>query len=692
MRRAAAAVAALVLVLIAGALSAGAAGASSRDDDRAVSGSAASTSRTSAGGTTAAAKTTTAAKRRAAARRAAARKRAAAAKKRAAAKKKAAAKRKAAQKKQKGKKKSTGKRGPRGKTGKRGPKGAKGSKGSTGPRGPQGPAGPAGPQGPAGPTGPQGPPAPAPADQRLRLLAINDLHGALTPPTGSNGRVPTGAGTTVDAGGAEYLATHVKALSADQPNTVFVGNGDLIGASPLISGLFHDEPTIEAMNAMGMRFSSLGNHEFDEGSAELLRMQYGGCHPTDGCQDGDGFAGASFRYLAANVRHSGTDDTLLPPYAIKRVGDVPVAYIGLPLDGTPLVVTPSGVAGLAFDDEVRTVNRLVRELNDSQGIESFVILLHEGGQQNAPYAGGFADPDRCDNPSGDVFPIVDGLDRKVDVVLTGHTHQAYVCNRGGITVTSGASNGRIVTKLDLTLSGTTKEVTSVTADNVTVTRDVTPDPTVQGIIAKYQPLATAVANRVVGQTTGPIVRANNAAGESPLGDVIADAQLAATSAPSNGGAQIAFMNPGGIRDDLDVTGDVTYGQLYDVQPFANTLVVKTYTGAQIKSLLEQQFDNPSTGQSRILQVSEGFTYSYRLADPAGSRVSNIRLNGTPIDPAADYRVTMNSFLATGGDGFSVFNLGRDQVGGDVDIDALEAYVADESPVAPGLANRITQLP
>ena len=472
---------------------------------------------------------------------------------------------------------------------------------------------------------------------------------------------------------------------------MFVGAGDLIGASPLISGLFHDEPTIESLSAMGMDASSVGNHEFDEGITELQRMQHGGCHPVDGCQDGDGFAGASFDYLAANVRYDGTQKTIFPPYLVKKVGGVKVAFIGLTLTGTPLIVTPDGVRGLAFDDEATTINNAVRRLQRTQKVHSFVVLIHQGGQQNPPYAKGYQDVNSCENPTGDIFSIVPKLSSDVDVVMSAHTHQPYICRVGGKLVTSAASFGRLITKLDLTFSSRTKDITSEQASNVIVTRDVPADPAQQKIVDKYKALSAPIANRVVGSTTAAITRAGNAAGESALGDVIADAQLDATSPASLGGSVIAFMNPGGIRADLPA-GQNTYNDLYTSQPFANTLVVKTLTGAQIKALLEQQFDNPSAGAVRLLQVSRGFTYSYDLTRPSGSRVdaASMKLNGVAIDPAASYRVTMNSFLATGGDGFSVFNQGTDQVGGAVDIDALEAYFKANSPVAPGPQNRVTK--
>ena len=543
-------------------------------------------------------------------------------------------------------------------------------------------------------------------DTHVQLLAFNDFHGNLEPPTGSSGRISISPTQTVDAGGVAYFATHIKQLREENSNTLTVAAGDMIGASPLISGLFHDEPTVEAMNLVGVDVSSVGNHEFDEGVDELLRMQNGGCHPVDGCQDGTGFAGAAYQYLAANVFYTGTDKTVLPPYEIEQVGNAKIAFIGLTLEGTPLIVTPAGVAGLQFKDEVETVNALIDSLSKRQSVQAFVVLIHEGGQQNAPFANGFMDINRCDNFSGDIRAIVDGLDPRVDLVISGHTHQPYICNFGGRYVTSASSFGRVITDIDLTLDQQSKDVTAVTARNVIVTRDVTPDPAEVALVAKYNDIVGPIKNKVVGSITANMTRAANSAGESQLGDVIADAQLASTSPTDFGGAVVAFMNPGGIRADLTCATstfpcDVTYNDLFTVQPFNNVMTVKTMTGQQIYDLLAQQFNNPSAGELRVLQVSDGFTYSYSFtgADPVTHTAGvgtitpgSVMIGGVPVDLVKTYRVAMNNFLASGGDGFSVFNQGTDPLGGEIDLDALVNYFGKSSPVAPGPQDRITRLP
>ena len=531
----------------------------------------------------------------------------------------------------------------------------------------------------------------------VQILAINDFHGNLEPPAGSSGRIEG-----IDAGGAEYLATHVAALEAtNRKNTVVVSAGDLIGASPLLSALFHDEPTIEAMNEIGLDINAVGNHEFDEGTDELRRMQEGGCHPTDGCLDGDGFAGADFQFLAANVVSQQTGETLFPPYAVETfTGGAKVAFIGMTLEGTPTIVTPEGVAGFDFLDEADTANALIGQL-ERRGIENVVVLIHEGG---VPTGGGY---NGCAGITGPIVDIVERLDDQVDAVISGHTHQAYNCVIDGIPVTSASSFGRLVTDMDLTIDRRSKEITSISVNNEIVTRDVAPASAITALIDRYRVLSDPLANRVIGTITADILRAQNAAGESALGDVIADGQLAATAPAGLGDAQVAFMNPGGIRADLlfaasgsEGDGNVTYEEAFTVQPFGNSLVTVTLTGAQIEEALEQQFCGINATAPRVLQPSAGFAYTWDAtaigaADCATADAvdpATITLGGVTVDPAASYRVTINSFLATGGDGFAVFDEGTDRLGGALDLDALEDYfTANPGGVAPGPQDRITRV-
>jgi 5'-nucleotidase len=523
----------------------------------------------------------------------------------------------------------------------------------------------------------------------LRILAINDFHGYLQPPPGGI-RIADPDDRTkkiaVPAGGAETMATLVKKLRQDHTNTIFVAAGDLIGASPFLSAMFHDEPTIESMSMMGLEIASVGNHEFDEGKDELLRMQNGGCHPVDKCQGPHPFAGAKFHYLAASAFEKSTGKTIFPPYEIREFEGIPVAFIGLTLKGTADIVSPVSVAGLEFRDEADTVNALVPELK-ARGVEAIVVLIHEGGFPTGDY-------NECPGISGPIVDIVRKLDHAVDVVISGHTHQAYVCEIDGRLVTSGDKYGTLVTAIDLKLDRATRDVISAKADNVIVrTGALARDPEQTALIEAYDKLAAPIAGRRAGSITETLSHAPNDAGESALGDVIADAQLAATSTEATGGAVIAFTNPGGIRTDIakKAEGAVSYADLFASQPFRNQLVTLTLTGMQIRNMLEQQWLDPK--RPRILQVSKGFGYAWDNAKPYGERViaDRMSLNGQRIDPAASYRVTVNNYLAVGGDGFTALKQGTAQRFGVYDVDALYAYFQANSPTAPATADRIARL-
>jgi 5'-nucleotidase len=521
----------------------------------------------------------------------------------------------------------------------------------------------------------------------IQVLGINDFHGNLEPPGGAIGGV--------NVGGAVYLSTLLQQHRQGHPNTITVSAGDNIGASPLLSALFHDEPTIEALNAMGVDLASVGNHEFDEGADELLRMQNGGCNAADAttCKV-HSFTGAKFEYLAANVTVNATGKTLFPAYAIRSFQGARVAFIGMTLKDTPQIVTPAGVAGLTFNDEVQTVSALVPQLK-AQGVNSIVVIIHQGGQQTG---GTF---NTCQGFNGEIVPIIGALDPAVQVVVSGHTHQAYNCTTNGRLYTQASSFGRVFTDIGITVDRTTGAITDKAATNFLVTRDVTPDPAIQAIINQYSPVATPLANRVVGKLTAPILRATAPplnTGEWALGDFIADSQLFATQQAQFGGAQMAFMNPGGIRTTLPPSGtlpasqEITFNDIFTVQPFGNSLVTMTLTGAQIKATLEQQMfqDQGDGSPTRILQVSQGFAFTWDNNGTAGNHITAMTLNGTPIDPSTNYRVTVNSFLATGGDGFTTLAQGTNRLGGSIDTDAVEAYLQSlNTTVTPFTPNDLT---
>ncbi|NYI88588.1 5'-nucleotidase [Amycolatopsis endophytica] len=537
--------------------------------------------------------------------------------------------------------------------------------------------------------------APASAAQRpadttdVRLITFNDLHGNLEPPSGSSGRVTLADGTTVDAGGAAYLATHVKQLESEVKNSLVLSAGDNVGASPVSSALFHDEPTIDFLNDLGVQASVVGNHEFDEGYRELQRVQFGGCHPTDGCQFRDRYTGARFPMLGSNVTFDNGLPALLP-FTVKFSGGQPIGIIGATLEDLPSVVSAEAIQGLEFGDEVEAINRTSGWL-DRLGVKAQIVLLHQGDNSE----GG---PDDCQVDGGPASQIAKGASASVDAIFSAHSHMQYNCQIADPAgnprpVIQGLSYGRLLSVVDLKIDKRTRDVVraSTVAHNEVVTRDVTPDPAAAALVEEAVTKAEPIANEQIGAITGDLKAAGGESGESSLGDVIADAQLEATSA---NGAQIAITNPGGIRADFTYAsspagegdGVVTYGEAFTVQPFANIMQTITLTGENLKNVLEQQWTASGT---RILQISSTLHYTYSASAPIGSKVSDITVDGTPVDPAATYRVSVNNFLAGGGDGFTEFTKGTDLAGGPVDLDALIAYFGAHSPIAPPAADRIT---
>ena len=530
---------------------------------------------------------------------------------------------------------------------------------------------------------------------QITLLGLNDFHGNLQPPDLNINAAAAGeAPRPVPAGGAAALATLVARLKAEHPNTAVVAAGDLIGASPLVSSLFLDEPTIEALNLVGLDFASTGNHEYDQGWQELTRMQEGGCERYTSkvpCRLGHRFEGARFRYLAANTRRD-DGSTLFTPTAVKFFehggSRIVVGFIGLTLKETPRMVRPSGVQGLAFTDEADAANAQIPALR-AQGADVIVALIHQGGESRAALQ-----DTSCKGLTGDILPIVQRLSSAVDVVISGHTHQAYLCDYTRIDparpllLTSAGLYGTLLTEIDLTVDTASGRVITHAARQHIVHAGAdgdAPDPAVQALIERYAataPLASAPAGRLAASAS----RALLPNGESVLGRIVADALLTATRAPEAGGAQIAFMNSGGVRADLvpGAGSQVSYGQVYAVQPFGNTLMTLTLSGAQLQALLEQQWNSGSNtlDHPRILQVSSGFSYVWDRAAPAGQRASDLRLDGQPIVAERDYRIGVQSYLGTGGDNFSVFTQGRDVVGGGLDVDALADWLRLESASAP----------
>ena len=587
----------------------------------------------------------------------------------------------------------------------------------------------------------------------IQILSFNDFHGNLVGPSGSSGRVVTdhalsttggvtkAVNVTKDAGGVEYLATHLRSARIGNPNTVTVAAGDIIGASPLLSAAFHDEPTIEAMNALGLEATAVGNHEFDEGYQELLRMQYGGCLP-----DGDGlnnqnscaagtFTGANFHILAANVKYAGTNDTILPSYWVKNFNGAKIGFIGMTLKETPSIVTQAGIAGLEFTDEVATANALVPVLRE-RGVKAIVVLVHQGG---TPAAQQWKSGDNTYtvNPTYDytcggggslkadsaILPIARGLDPQIDMIISGHTHQPYVCNVPDPSgqqrlVTSASSFGRLFTETNLTFDRRTQDIVraSVKGTNMIVTRDVPKAADETSIIKTYSDLIAPIANKVLGTITADVTRTQSPAGESTLGDLIADAQVNDPSVVTGGATPaVAFMNPGGIRGDLSYAktvgpnpaapleatdGIVRYEEAFTVQPFNNYLVSMSLTGANIWSLLNQQWSGSNASAIKYLQVSSGlhYTWSGTGATQGVSAVSikdpaTLTYVAVPNDTSKVYRIVTNNFLSDGGDNFAAFKNGTNKYFGGLDIDAFAKYLpATKQPYAPLPLDRITKLP
>lgn len=514
----------------------------------------------------------------------------------------------------------------------------------------------------------------------VKIIALNDLHGHMQ---GPSGKVEI-SGERVEAGGLDALGAHLEVLRAKNPNHAMVCAGDLVGASPLISALFHDEPTIEAMNRLGLDLLAVGNHEFDEGVDELLRLQRGGCHPEDGCQGKDTYEGAKFPFLAANVVVRETNETLFPAYFVKQFEGVRVGFIGLTLEGTPDTTSPAGITSVKFLDEAETINAAARALQ-AEGVQAIVVVIHEGASYKDSAA--YKDINDCPGLVGPIVEINSKLDPSIDAIVAGHTHQAFNCELEGRLLTSAKSYGRILTEIDLVIDPATGDVIKKSATNVATTRDIELHPEMVAHIGRYAELVGPLANTSVGRAGADILRAADEAGYSQLGGIIADAQLAATQSPDMGGAQIALMNPGGVRDDIlfassaanEGDGIISYQEIFSVQPFGNTLVVLELTGTQLEALLEQQW---AQERARLLQPSAGFSYTWRDTPGDHIAIEDISLHGTPISPDATYRISVNSFLAAGGDGFTILPTLKQVAGGPVDVDAFATYLSTRGELTP----------
>ncbi|MFH8519200.1 bifunctional metallophosphatase/5'-nucleotidase [Streptomyces gelaticus] len=530
----------------------------------------------------------------------------------------------------------------------------------------------------------------------VQLLAVNDLHGNLLPVDGAAGRI-THRGPAIQAGGLAQMATLLDEARAGRPNSLTVGAGDMIGGSPLLSALFHDEPTVDALEELGLGVTSVGNHEFDEGPAELRRMIEGGCHPEDGCAPDAPYKGAEFAYLAANVTERGSTAPLLKPYTIKTLpGGQRIGFIGLVTKDAPEAINSAMIRDLEFHDELPVIKRYSKELT-RRGVRAQVVLLHEGEAVSGQAGAGCDDGAPGARLGGRIKEIARQAVPAVDLIISGHSHSSYECTVNDPAghrrlVTQADSFGRSFTDLRFDLDATGEvERRTVRAEFRPVPVGTPQQPAMAKLIETWRARSEDVANRVVGYISADMPGRGSTLPETPLGSFIADAQVAAGKAH---GADLALMNPGSMRADLVFHdgGAVTYADAYRVQPFESPVWVLPVTGAQLVTALQQQFTGVNAESPRFLQLSRELSYSVDMSLTGADRLlaDTVRIDGQPVDRDAMYEVALNEFLANGGNGFTVFGEITTREGGDVTdlealVDHLKQTTADNpaTPPAPG---------
>ncbi|TBV13293.1 bifunctional metallophosphatase/5'-nucleotidase [Stutzerimonas kirkiae] len=514
----------------------------------------------------------------------------------------------------------------------------------------------------------------------INVVALNDFHGnLLSSPFSYPDPQASGGEVTLKAGGIEALSGLLGELRRDDPELLLVGAGDMVGGSPPLSAMWADEPSLKALGLLGLRFSTVGNHELDHGKGELLRQLEGGCdspRPERACQLDEHYQGSKFSYIAANLMDKASGTSLFPAYRIEQVRGAKVAFVGAVLEELDSTVSGTSMQGLYTIDEADAINAQLPELRE-QGVDAVIAIIHQGGE--TPEA--FDKPD-CSQLSGDVVEVVERLDPQIKVVITGHTHQGYLCRLGERLVTQGSSYGRLVTHLKLTLDPRRRQLLDVQAHNLVV------DPERYSAAASPEiaELQRTLLQRSQARLDQPVARLGartfdrtlNDAGESTLGRLIANAQLAATRSL---GAQVAFMNMGGLRTDLlleDGQDQANYGQLASIQPFNNTLTILSLSGAQLSELLEQQWQSGGLG-FYPLQASSSLSYQWDDSRPHGHKIvpQSLMIEGLPVRAEGSYRVTVNSFLAEGGDNFSqLANAGERLDTGFNDLEALVGYLQE----------------
>jgi 5'-nucleotidase len=512
----------------------------------------------------------------------------------------------------------------------------------------------------------------ASAPTELTLLSINDFHGNIQAarPTPLMPRLPdatTGEVKAQPAGGVAHLATALADLKARNPNALIVAGGDLIGASPLISNLLRDEPTLAAMSQLGIAASALGNHELDAGLPELMRQTRGEC-AASGCL-WPGYQGPGFPYLGANVLDAKTGKPLLPTHVIKQAGGLKVAIAGVATLQTPQVIVAKAIQGIRFVDEADTLNALVPQLK-AEGAQVLVAVMHEGGVQGQGASAN--DPSyACPTLTGRVHDIAKRLDPAYAVIIGGHTHQAYTCKINGRLVVQAGSYGGWITESRLKLDASGRVLDAQAINHPVLQSVYAPNAALAELVARAAALTEAARTKPVATLPrGAVRNAKEPNGDAALGNLIADSQLAYARKQGTA-ADIAFMNPGGIRADLVVEAGrpTTMSDLLAIQPFGNELVALTLTGQQLWEVLQRQLPK-GRAAPRMLQPSWTLQYRWRTGVDGMPQLGDVLIDGKPLERTRDYRIVVNNFLSEGGDAQAGFRHGRDRAVLGTDIDAL----------------------
>ncbi|WP_243648536.1 ExeM/NucH family extracellular endonuclease [Agromyces fucosus] len=511
----------------------------------------------------------------------------------------------------------------------------------------------------------------APATVEIDVVTVNDFHGRIE--------------QSAPSGGIAALSTAVKEIRAENPNTVFAAAGDMIGASTFTSFIQQDKPTIDALNAAGLDVSSVGNHEFDQGFADL----------TDRVMPL-----ALWDYLGANVYDKVTGEPALPEYFIQEFDGVRIGFIGAVTDELPSLVSPGGIADITVGDPTEAANRVAAQLSDGNKkngeADILILLVHEGAATTKI--------ESATDPNSRFGKIVLGTSDEVDAIVSGHTHLAYNHVIDGRPVISSGQYGEKFGKMEIQYDRKTKSISKITNEVYDLMSGTTPnyadDPAVKSIVDAAKVVADELGNVELGQAAGDFNRAafapiagattypENRGGESTLGNFVADVQLWSLNEDGTRDVDIAFMNPGGLRANIE-SGPVTYREAAAVQPFANTLVTMNLSGAQVKSVLEEQWQPAGASRPFLkLGVNAGLEYTYDPAAAKGSHITEILLNGVPIDPAATYSVGVNSFLSTGGDNFTTLNAGTAKAdSGKVDLESMVDWFTAHGTATADFAQR-----